>query len=68
MIEFKTKGFHGSNVLCDYVVVNAPWRSYIIRHDQSGFSRLNHKGERGKIFNIHNVVNNEIKTINISKA
>jgi formylmethanofuran dehydrogenase subunit D len=38
----------------------SPWRSYIIRHDQSGFSHPNYKGEKGgKINNIHNVVNNE---------
>ena len=57
--EFNQGGVHGSNVLWDYVVVNASWRSYIIRHDQSGFSRPNHKGKRGKINNIHNIVNNE---------
>jgi hypothetical protein len=34
-----------------------PWRSYIIHHDQSGFSRTNYKGEKGKKNNIYNVVN-----------
>ena len=55
----KQRRFRGSNVLWDYVVVNASWRSYIIHHDQSKFSRPNHKGKRGKINNIHNIVNNE---------
>jgi hypothetical protein len=41
-----------------------PWRSYIIHHDQSGFSHPNHKGEREKINNIYNVVNNEITEFN----
>ena len=41
------------------MVINALWRSYIIRYDQSGFSWPNHKGKRGKIDNIHNdVINN----------
>ena len=57
--EFKPRDFCGSNDLWDYVVVNASLRSYIIRHDQLGFARPNHKGKRGKINNIHNVVNNE---------
>jgi hypothetical protein len=43
------------------VVVNASLRSYIIHHDQSGFSGLNHKGEKGEKINILNVVNNGIK-------
>jgi hypothetical protein len=44
------------------VVVNASLRSHIIYHDQSGFSRPNHKREKGeKTNNIHNVVNNGIK-------
>ena len=33
-----------------------PWRSHIIHHNQSGFSRPNHKRERGKMNNIHNTV------------
>jgi hypothetical protein len=33
------------------VVVNASLRSYIIHHDQSGFSRLNYKGEKWRINN-----------------
>ena len=69
IMRFEARDFRGSNSLWDYVVVNALLRSYIIHHDQSGFSRPNHKGKRGKINNIHNVVNNEeIKAINISKA
>ena len=44
----KQGDFRGSNALWDYVVVNALRRSYIIRHDQSGFLRPNHKGEKGK--------------------
>ena len=39
-----------------------PWRPYIIRHDQSGFSCPNHKGKGGEMNNIHN------KAINIFKA
>jgi hypothetical protein len=64
-MEFKARDFCGSNALWDYVVVNASLRSYIIRHDQSGFSRPNHKGKRGgggEINNIHNVVNNNKMT------
>ena len=68
IMEFEARDFHGSNVLWDYVVVNASLRSYIIYHDQSGFSRPNHKGKRGGINNIHSIVNNEIKAINIFKA
>ena len=60
--EFKVRDFCGSNALWNYVVVNASLRSHIIYHDQSGFSRPNHKGEKGeKTNNIHNVVNNRIK-------
>ena len=62
IMEFKVKVFCGSNALWNYVVVNASLRSHIIHHDQSGFSRSNHKGEKGeKTNNIHNVVNNGIK-------
>ena len=43
------------------MVVNVSLKFYIIRHDQSGFSRPNHKGEKGGEINIHNVVNNGIK-------
>ena len=50
--EFKSKDFRGSNVLWNYVVVNASLRSYIIHHDQSGLSCPNHKGIR----DIHNVI------------
>ena len=59
--EFKARDFCGSNALCNYVVVNASLRSYIIYHDQSGLSRPNHKGEKGEKINILNVVNNGIK-------
>jgi hypothetical protein len=45
--EFKAKDFCGSNTSLNYMVVNAPLRSYIIHHDQSGLSRPNHKGKRG---------------------
>ena len=57
-MEFKVRDFRGSNALWNYVVVNASLRSYIIHHDQSEFSCPNHKGKRGEINNIHNVVNN----------
>jgi hypothetical protein len=45
------------------VVVNASFRSYIIRHDQSGLSRPNHK-EKGNKMNIHNVVNSKMTEFN----
>ena len=48
IMEFKARNFRGSNVLWNYVVVNASLRSYIIHHDQSGFSRPNHKGKKGE--------------------
>ena len=48
IMEFKARNFRGSNVLWNYVVVNASLRSYIIHHDQSGFSRANHKGKKGE--------------------
>jgi hypothetical protein len=54
-MKFKARDFRGSNVLWNYMVVNASLRSYIIHHDQSGSSRPNHEGKRGEI-NIHNVV------------
>ena len=47
----------GSNTSWNYVVVNVSLRSHIIHHNQSGFSRPNHKGEKGEKINIHNVVN-----------
>ena len=65
---FEARDFRGSNALWDYVVVNTSLRSYIIHHDQSGFSRPNHKGKGGEINNIHNIVNNEIKAINLFKT
>ena len=40
-MEFKVRDILGSNALWNYVVVNVSLRSYIIRHDQSGFSRPN---------------------------
>ena len=48
------------------MVVNALLRSHIIHHDQSGFSRPNHKGKkRGeRTNNIHNVVNNKMTEFN----
>ena len=49
MTDFKVRGgFRGSNALWVYVVVNASWKSYTIHHDQSGFSRPNHKRKRGE--------------------
>ena len=60
-MELKARDFRGSNALWNYVVVNVSLKFYIIRHDQSGFSRPNHKGEKGGEINIHNVVNNGIK-------
>ena len=65
-MEFKTRGFHGSNALWNYVVVNTLLRSHIIHHNQSGYSRPNHKEKGGEMNNIYNVVNN--KAINIFKA
>ena len=62
MTEFKARDFRGSNALWNYMVVNASLRSYIIHHDQSGFSRPNHKGKKGEINNMHNVVNAKIVT------
>jgi hypothetical protein len=47
------------------MVVNASLRFHIIHHDQSGFSRPNHNGEKGeKTNNIHNVMNNEMTECN----
>jgi hypothetical protein len=48
IMGFEARDFRGSNVLWDYVVVNASLRSYIIYHDQSGFSRPNHKEKGGE--------------------
>ena len=45
--RFKIKDFRGSNALWNYMVVNASLRSYIIHHDQSGFSCPNYKGKMG---------------------
>jgi hypothetical protein len=64
IMGFEARDFRGSNALWDYVVVNASLRSYIIHHDQSGFSRPNHKGKRGGINNIHSVVNNKMTEFN----
>ena len=61
--EFKSKDFRGSNALWDYMVVNASFKSYIIRHDQLGFSRLNYKKKKGGE-NIHNVINNKMTEFN----
>ena len=47
------------------MVVNASLRSHIIDYDQSGFSRPNHKGEKGEKTNsIHNVMNNKMTEYN----
>jgi hypothetical protein len=35
--EFNQGGVHGSNALRVYMVVNAPWRSYIIRQTVKDF-------------------------------
>ena len=48
IINLKQRVFRGSNALWNYVVVNALLRSYIIHHDQSGLSRPNHKGGKGR--------------------
>jgi hypothetical protein len=65
MTEFRARDFCGSNALWDYGVVNASLRSHIIHHDQSGFSRPNHKGGKGeKINNTHNIINNEMTEFN----
>ena len=52
-MEFKARDILGSNALWNYVIVNASLRSYIIRHDQSRFSRPNHKGGKKGINNEH---------------
>jgi hypothetical protein len=49
----KQRDFYGSNALWNYVIINASLKSYIIRHDQSGLSRPNHKGEKRGINNKH---------------
>ena len=56
MTEFKARDFRGSNVLWNYVVVNASLRSYIIRHNQSGLLCPFYKGEKYSQYNIYNVV------------
>jgi hypothetical protein len=47
-MEFNQGGVHGSNALQVYMVVNASWRSYIIRQDQSGFLYPNQRGKGEK--------------------
>jgi hypothetical protein len=48
IMHLKQMDFRGSNALWNYMVVNALLRSHIIHHDQSGFSRPNHKREKGE--------------------
>ena len=62
--NLKQMSLHESNALWNYVVVNASLRSYIIRHDQSGLSRPNHKGKKEDKMNIHNVVNSKMTEFN----
>ena len=54
---FKIKDFRGSNASWIYVVVNASLRSYIIHHNQSGFSRPNQNGKMDN--NRNNIINDE---------
>ena len=49
IMESKARNILRFNALWNYVVANASLRSYIIRHNQSGFSRPNHKGGKGII-------------------
>ena len=69
MTEFKARDFCGSNALWNYMVVNAPVEVLHNPLRPIGIFTPKSQGEKvGEINNIHNVVNNEIKTINIFKA
>ena len=48
IIEFKARDFRGSMLYGITWLLMPPRRSYIIHHDQSGFSHPNHKGKRGR--------------------
>ena len=67
-MEFKARDFHGSNALWNYVVINAPME---VLHNPPRsieiFTPKNTREKGGEINNIHNVVNNEIKAINVFK-
>ena len=67
-MEFKARDFHGSNALWNYVVVNAPIEVLHNPPQPIGiFTPKNTREKWGEINNIHNVVNNEIKAINVFK-
>ena len=69
MIEFKARDFRGSNALWNFVIINAPMK---VLHNPPRpigiFTPKSQRGKEGEINNIHNVINTEIKTINIFKA
>ncbi len=69
MTEFKVRDFRGSNTLWNYVIINAPMK--VLYNPPRPIGIFTPKSQRGKgkeINNIHNVVNTEIKAINIFKA
>ena len=70
IMNLKQRGFHGSNTLWNFVMVNASCRSYIIHRDQSGLSRpFLQRGKTGIITTqyIHKCVKVN-KAINVFKA
>ena len=48
MTLFNNGDFYRVQCLWNYMVDKASLRSYIIHHDQSGFSRPNYKGKKGE--------------------
>ena len=52
IMNLNQRGFYGSNILWNYVMVNASLRSHIIHHDQSGLSHPFYKGEKWGRFTI----------------
>ena len=69
MIESKARDFRGSNALWNYVIINAPMEVLQNPPRPIGiFTAKSQRGKGGEINNIHNVVNTEIKAINIFKA
>jgi hypothetical protein len=69
MTEFKARDFRGSNALWNYMIINALME---VLHNPPRpigiFTPKSQRGKGGEINNIHNVVNTEIKAINIFKA
>ena len=69
MTEFKARDFHGSNALWNYMVVNTPME---VLHNPPRpigiFTPKSQRGKEGEIINIHDIVNNGIKALNIFKA